>query len=164
MRLIIEDEVKVGQSRLTFLRLVGMQLRLLNLWRDAAGGHQEALVQMAVAVILGDRAVSGDTPPPLLSLANPMPTSRMGRCNLSSIAAATGLNRETVRRIVNRLVVDGPLIRSRNGVINFTPGWSQGPESERLAQMQLEEFYRTANLLLRDGVLSLPTPQCTQDE
>lgn len=151
--------MKAVQSRVTFLRLVGMQLRLIELWRDAAGGHQQALVQMAIAVILGDRAVSGVTEPHLLSLANPMPNNRMGKCNLSSIAAATGLNRETVRRIVNRLIAEGPLVRSRNGAINFAPGWSQGPETESLSQMQLDEFSRTANLLLRDGVLSLPRTQ-----
>ena len=154
MKLIVEEQMKTAQSRVTFVRLVSMQLRLLELWRESAGGHQEALVQMAIGVINGDRVTRGATDESLRSLGNPMPISLMTKCNMSSIAAATGLNRETVRRIVNRLIVEGPLVRSADGSINFIEGWTQGPQTHRLGEVQLDEFCRTANLLLRDGVLS----------
>jgi len=133
---------------------MGMQLRLMNLWFLAAGGHQEALVQMAVGVINGDQITRGVADSSLRSMVNPMPLSLLGKCNLSSIASATGLNRETVRRIVNRLIAKGPLVRSPDGSINFTTGWTQGPQTHRLGENQLDEFCRTVNLLMRDGVLS----------
>ena len=154
MKLIADRQTRTAQSRLTFIRLVSMQLRLLELWREAAGGHQEALVQMAVGAINGDRLTRGDLDARLRSMNNPMPVGLMTKCNMSSIAAGTGLNRETVRRIVNRLIQDGPLVRSADGSINFQEGWTQGPQTDCLGEAQLDEFCRTANLLLRDGVLS----------
>lgn len=153
MKLIMDERTRIAQSRVTFIRLVGLQMRLMELWREAAGGHQEALVQMAVGAINGDRLTRVALDPSLRSLGNPMPVTQMTKCNLSSISAGTGLNRETVRRIVNRLIDSGPLVRSADGSIHFVDGWSQGPETERLGEAQLYEFSRTANLLLRDGVL-----------
>lgn len=155
MKLVAPNEMRTAQSRVTYVRLMSMQLRLSELWREAAGGHQEALVQMAVGAITGDRVTRGVGETSLRNIENPMPVDLMSKCNLSSIAAGTGLNRETVRRIVNRLVTEGPLVRSTNGTINFAPGWTQGAETHRLGQQQLDEFCRTANLLLRDGVLSV---------
>ena len=142
------------QSRVTYVRLMSLQLRLANLWCDAAGGHQEALVQMAVGVINGERVIRSVSNPGLRSLAHPVPANALGKCNLSSIASATGLNRETVRRVVNRLIAAGPLARTDDGSIGFLTGWTQGPETHRLGQGQLEEICRTVNLLLGDGVLS----------
>lgn len=154
MKIVVHEEARIAQSRVTFVRLLGLQLRLMELWRLAAGGHQEALVQMAVGAINGDRVTRSTSDPRLRSMGNAMPTSLMTKCNLSSIAAATGLNRETVRRVVNRLTVEGPLVRSPDGSVNFIEGWTQGPETQRLGEAQLDEFSRTANLLLREGVLS----------
>lgn len=154
MKLIVEEQIRAVQSRVIFIRLVSMQLRLLELWREAAGGHQEALVQMAIAVINGDRFTRGVPDPRLRNMGNPMPISLMSKCNMSSIAAGTGLNRETVRRVVNRLIVEGRLVRSADGSINFSGGWAQRPQTHLLGDVQLDEFCRTANLLLRDGVLS----------
>ena len=154
MKIIVDEETRIPQSRVTFVRLVSLQLRLIELWREAAGGHQEALVQMAVGAINGDRVTRGPPEASFRSLGNAMPKRLMTKCNLSSIASATGLNRETVRRVVNRLCVNGPLVRSPDGSINFVDGWSQGPETQQLGDAQLDEFSRTANLLLRQGALS----------
>lgn len=155
LKLMLTADTGTAQSRVTYVRLIGMQLRLWQLWRDAAGGQLEALVQMAIGVINGDKVTRSVPDPSLRDMANPMPVAMMTKCNLSSIAAATGINRETVRRIVNRLIVEGRLVRSSDGAINFAPGWTQGPQTHCLGQDQLTEFCRTANLLFRDGVLSL---------
>ena len=154
MKIFVDPEARDLQSRVTFVRLLGLQLRLMELWRVVAGGHQEALVQMAVAAINGDRVTRSASDLRLRNMSNAMPTSLMTKCNLSSIAAATGLNRETVRRVVNRLTVNGPLVRAPDGSVNFIEGLTQGPETQRLGEAQLDEFCRTVNLLLREGVLS----------
>ena len=153
MKLIMDEQTRIAQSRVTFVRLARMQLRLMDLWREGAGGHQEALVQMAVGAILGDKVTRVELDANIRSLSNPMPVTQRTKCNLSSISAGTGLNRATVRRVVNRLIESGPLVRSADGSINFIDGWSQGAETQRLGEAQLNEFSRTANLLLRDGVL-----------
>jgi hypothetical protein len=154
VKILVNEDIRTGQSRVTFVRLLSLQLRLMELWREAAGGHQEALVQMAVGAINGDRMTRGAHEERFRSIENALPRSLMTKCNLSSIASATGLNRETVRRVINRLIEAGPLVRSSDGSINFVEGWSQGPATQQLGNAQLDEFARTANLLLRDGVLS----------
>ena len=154
LKLLINDKEKDGQSRVTFIRLVSLQLRLIELWRIPSGGFQEALVQLAIAAILGDRFTRGSPESSLKNMLNPVPPVLFKtKCNLSSIAAGTGLNRETVRRIVNRLIDEGRLVRLADKSINFSPGWAQNPMVQRVGQQQLEEFCRTANLLLRDGLL-----------
>lgn len=152
--IFVDRGMKISQSRVTFVRLLNHQLRLIQLWRLAAGGHQEALVQMAVGAINGAPVIRGASDPGLQNIGNPMPVSLMTKCNLSSIAAATGLNRETVRRVVNRLTENGPLTRTADGSVNFLEGWTQGPETYQLGNAQLDEFCRTANALIRAGVLS----------
>ena len=155
LKLLINDKEKDSQSRVTFIRLVSLQLRLIELWRESSGGFQEALVQLAIAAIVGDRFTRGTTDPSLKNMSNPVPPPLFKtKCNLSSIAAGTGLNRETVRRIVNRLIEEGRLVRSADRSINYSPGWAQQPMVQRVGRQQIEEFCRTANLLLRDGVVS----------
>jgi hypothetical protein len=58
---------------------------------------------------------------------------------------------------VNRLIERGILQRSSDRSINFTSGRMQGPNAVRISEMQLEEFTRTANALMRDGVLTFET-------
>lgn len=153
LKLTMSEQAKTTLSRVSFVRLASMQLRLMEVWREAAGGHQEALVLMAVGAILGDRASRSALDPSLRSLSKAIPETQTTKCNLSSISAGTGLNRETVRRIVNRLIKSGRLVRCADGSINFIDGLTQGSEAKHLGEAQLKEFSRTASLLLRDGVL-----------
>ena len=46
--LAIDEEQACAKSRLVAHRLISLQLRLLELWRDIAGGDEEALIVMAV--------------------------------------------------------------------------------------------------------------------
>jgi predicted transcriptional regulator len=154
MPLAINKEEACAKSRLAAHRLISMRLRLLDLWREVTGGHEESLVVMAVVAITGDRLTRTDVIPELRNIAHAVPQALLGKCNISSIAAATGLNRETARRVVNRLIERGILQRSSDRSINFTSGRMQGPNAVRISEMQLEEFTRTANALMRDGVLT----------
>ena|SRR6476469_979148 len=158
MPLIIDEAAARRQSRFAAHRLISMRLRLLNLWRSVTGGHNESLVIMAVIAITGDRLTRTNPASELRDMANVVPRSLLGRCHLSSIAAATGLNRETARRVVNRLIEKGVLERSPDRSINFAAGRMQGPNAFRLSQIQLEEFARTANELLRQGILVFEEP------
>jgi hypothetical protein len=153
--LVIDEEQASAKSRLAAHRLISMRLRLLALWREVTGGHEESLILMAVVAITGDRLMRADLTPELRNMAHPVPRKLLGRCNISSIAAATGLNRETARRAINRLIERGILERAADRSILFTPGRMQGANAFRISELQLEEFARTANALMRDGVLSI---------
>lgn len=154
MPLTVNDDQACAMSRIAAHRIISMRLRLLALWRDATGGHEESLILMAVIAITGDRLTRAEVSPELRNMAHPVPRTLLGRCNISSIAAATGLNRETARRAINRLCERGVLERAPDRSIHFVPGRMQGPEAYRISAMQLEEFARTANALMRDGVLT----------
>jgi Fic family protein len=153
--LAINRDEACTKSRLAAHRLISMRLRLLALWREVTGGDEESLILMAVIAITGDRLTRHDVNPELRNMANPVPRSLLGKCNISSIAGATGLNRETARRAINRLIERGTLERAQDRSIHFTAGRMQGENAYRVSQMQLEEFTRTANALIRDGVLRI---------
>lgn len=154
MPLAVDEEQACAKSRLAAHRIISMRLRLLALWRDVTGGHEESLIIMAVVAITGDRLFRTEVSPELRNMAHPVPRTLLGRCNISSIAAATGLNRETARRSINRLIERGILERAPDRSIHFTAGRLQGSNAFRISEMQLEEFARTANALMRDGVLT----------
>ena len=151
---VLEVSDGVGRKR-TLTRLIGMRLRLLALWREVTGGHTESLILMAVIAITGDRLVRQEVSPELRDMSNPVPRALLGKCTISGIAEATGLNRETARRAIGRLIQRGVLERCADGSIHFTPGRMQSDNARRISRMQLEEFTRTANALLREGVLRL---------
>ena len=71
------------------------------------------------------------------------------------IAAATGINRETARRKVNKLIAAGLLERAEGGSIRFSPGFSQRQEPSAMTRAQLDALVRIANELMRDGVLTM---------
>lgn len=155
MRLVVDEEQAYAKSRMAAHRVISFGLRLMTLWRDVTGGHEETLIIMAVIAITGDRLTRAEATPELQNMAHPVPRDLLGRCNISSIATATGLNRETARRAVNRLIERGVLERAQDRSIHFTPGRMQSPSAFHISKTQIEEFARSANGLLRDGVLSL---------
>lgn len=132
-----------------------MQLRMLALWRQVTGSDEESLIIMGVIAITGDRLTNyKDASPELRDMANPVPRSLLGKCNIRSIAGATGMNRETARRRIKGLIDRGVLERGPGRSIHFTAGRIQGENAYRISQMQLDEFTRTANALMRDGLLA----------
>lgn len=153
MPIALDNEQAQARSRVAAHRIISMLLRVFSSWRDVTGGHDETLVLMAVIAITGDRLMGQGAPSEFSDMANVVPQELLGRCNISSIAAATGLNRETARRVVNRLIERGSLQRTNGRDIQFSPGRIQGPNGKLLSKKQMEDFVRTANALIRDGVL-----------
>jgi hypothetical protein len=157
LKIVIDEVVAREKSRFAAHHLVNFALRLAETWRNASGGDQETLVLMAIVAITTDRLTRTDLDPSFRNMANPIPQELLGECNLSSIAAASGLNRETARRVVNRLIKSGRLTRSLSGKVQFTPGRLQGDAARALNDKQLEDFCRTAEALAREGILQCRT-------
>lgn len=95
------------------IRLAMLTLRMRDNWIKLFGDHQTALIALAVVVIMSERLMRSELDPELETLTVPMPTANLAKCNLNSIAAATGLNRETTRRKVDQLVRRGPSYTGR---------------------------------------------------
>ena len=73
----------------------------------------------------------------------------------SAIAAATGLPRETVRRHVAQMIDAGLLVEDPRSGVTVVPGAIQDRALEPLLEALVTEFSRTADALLRAGVIEV---------
>ena len=145
-----------AKSRIVALRLVHLTLRCMENWKHDVDDYDRAMILVAVGAITAERLLRSESSPAQASLGNPLPSSEIARCNVSSIAAATGLNRETTRRKVDGLIELGLLTRI-DGSITFAPGVIQEESTQDLVRRQLDHIVKTSNELLRDGVLDFVT-------
>jgi predicted transcriptional regulator len=131
-----------------------MTLRVMEHWRQHLGlGYEEAMIVLATAAITMEKFTRSEFAPKLENIQRPMPSAQLARCNVSSIAVAVGLNRETARRKVNRLVENGMLLRDRDGSLRLSPEYTLSVPTSEMMQRQLETLVHTANDLVRDGIL-----------
>ena len=122
-------------------------------WRAGVGDNESAMILLAVVAITGERLTRTELPEAYRDVATPLPPGYAAGCNISSIAAATGLNRETTRRKVSTLIERGYLARSEQGEICYPAASQQDPATLEFVARQLEAVTRFANDSLRDGVL-----------
>lgn len=153
MALVIDTKAADATSRLTGIRLALLTTRMMELWRRGTRDSDTAMIMVAVAAITAERFTRGGLSDDQKTLDWAMPLDKLAPCNVSSIAAATGLNRETARRRVNKLVRSGELIRSENGEIAFPLGRMQDPATARLVRKQLEAVTRFVNEAMKDGTV-----------
>jgi hypothetical protein len=153
MQLTIDNDATQANSRLTAIRLALLASRTMENWRQGVGDNDSAMILLAVVAICGERLTRTDLPEALRNVATPLPPGVAAECNVSSIAAATGLNRETTRRKVNALLEGGFLHRSEDGEISFPAERQQDPATIDFVRKQLEAVARFANDAIRDGVL-----------
>ena len=153
MQLTIDNEALEANSRLTAIRLALLTSRSMENWRRDVGDNDSAMILLAVVAICGERLTRTELPEQLRSVATSLPPGFAAGCNVSSIAAATGLNRETTRRKVNALLEAGYLNRSEEGEISIPTNLQQDPETLDFVRRQLEAVVRLANEAVRDGVL-----------
>lgn len=142
-----------GESRLAGIQMAILTLRCMEHYRDIAGDHHSALVLLAVVAISSEKFTRGELSGELRSLETPFPQEQLGSCNVSSIAVATGFNRETTRRYVNRLIEREVLQRRPDGTIQFTAGYLQSGQIAELLQLQLDTLGRSVSEFLRIGAM-----------
>lgn len=153
MQLTIDNDATQANSRLTAIRLALLTSRAMEHWRSGVGDNESAMILLAVVAITGERLTRIELPEDLCSVATPLPPGYAAGCNISSIAAATGLNRETTRRKVGALIDRGYLCRCPAGEICFPTDRQQDPATLEFLRKQLEAVARFANDAIRDGVL-----------
>src|SRR5688572_19595258 len=153
MALVIDSDGADANSRLTGIRLALLTTRMMELWRRGTRDSDTAMIMVAVAAITAERFTRGGLDDAMKTLDWAMPLDKLAPCNVSSIAAATGLNRETARRRVNALVKAGALIRSEGGEIAYPLGRMQDPKTAALVRKLLEAVVRFVNESVKDGVV-----------
>lgn len=143
------------KNRLVATRLTMLTLRNMENWSRIAGDYDEAMIAVAVAAITTERLTRRKLSTEQMDLRHPFPRDLYTKCSVQAVAHATGLNRETARRKINNLVQRGLLEKTGSNSIMFRPGFPQEQMVAELIKDQLEIFRRTADALLRDGVLEI---------
>ena len=121
MQLIIDEDRATANSRMTAIRAATMLMRSMELWRLGRLDPQNVLIILAVISITSEKLMRAQLDPKYHALSTYLPLEQLQGCNVASIAAATGLNRETVRRRVHDLIGGGSLIRTESGEIALPP-------------------------------------------
>jgi hypothetical protein len=141
------------------LRLVGLQLALSGLRmgeeyrRTIARDLDSVVVVLAVIVIALERPLRAQADITLYDVKNAIAINEVTPCNVASIAAATGLNRETARRKVNNLVKRGVLRKLPDGAIVFADEVRLSPSLADMLCRQVNEVARLTNILLQHGII-----------
>src|SRR5690349_23486071 len=110
MQLIIDEDQANAKSRITAIRAAIMLMRSMELWRLGRLDPQNVLIILAVISITSEKLMRGHLDANYHALDIYLPLEQLQGCNVASIAAATGLNRETVRRRVQDLIAQGSLL------------------------------------------------------
>ena len=160
MALTVDTEAAAAKSRLAHIALLNLNLRFMENWRSvqihsgrAALDYESLMILMATIVISAERVLRTNLESDLQTLAQQLPTSKVGKVNISSIAAATAIIRETVRRKVSNLQEAGWLIRDKEG-IRTVPGVIPFEVLRKVIGAQLDALTRTVNQLTKLHVLS----------
>lgn len=154
MARLLTDACKAeANSRLVVLRLATLILRMRAGWAELFGDLDTAAIAMAVASIHADRLLRDENlSPEVRSLEKPLPEHMYGRCNIASVAVAAGLNRETARRKISKLVDAGILVREGSDV-RLSAHLAQRGDLIKLVRAQVDHVRKTADELMRDGVI-----------
>jgi hypothetical protein len=154
VRLVMDKTEVESNTRLIGIRLSIMTLRCMTNWRELVDDCDKLLILMAVAAITGERFTRGDAlEEPYRDLRTTIPKDRNQYGNVTSIAAATGLNRETTRRKINELIEARILMRTAGTRVRFNPASRQVDRVLDLVRRQLDVVIRHTNELIRDGAV-----------
>ena len=138
MSLVVNSAEAEAQSRLIAMRMVSLTLRLMERWRGLVLDNDCAMIMMAVALINTESLTrTALVEHGIADIKNGVPPNLLRRCNISSVALATGLNRETTRRKVTHLVERGLLARGADGHVYLHPELGIREEMAQTVQSQL---------------------------
>ena len=149
----VDDARFEEYSRVAGVSLATYTMRALERWRANLTDYDCVAIMIAVIAISSDRLLRTGFPPEYRKLSSKMDPVLLSKVNISSIAHATGLNRETARRKVNDLIEQELLTRLEDGSIGFRQGLVQEERIRSQIRGQLSEIATVASQLLRMGVL-----------
>ena len=150
----VDEEQLERNDRRTAVALALYTLRAMEGWKSYVPDYDCAMIMVAVIAIAAERLMRTELEPEFGPLSKAIDLNLLQKCNVASIAHATGLNRESTRRKVNDLIGRGLLARLDDGTILFREGLTQEDAVRELIRRQLGEIATLTNRLLRLEVLS----------
>lgn len=154
MPIRLDDQQLELNSRPAAIAIALFTLGLMERWKKDVDDYDCAMILIAVVVISAERLLKTELAPEDRRLTKPIDPGKLRKCNVASIAHATGLNRETARRKVNTLIGMGFLVRTADGVIAFRQGFLQEPNTLDVVRRQLADTAALANQLITLGVFA----------
>jgi hypothetical protein len=149
----VDDEQFEAKGRLAGIAIALSTMRAMERWRANLTDYDCVMIMVSVIAISSERLLRSELDPKYARLEEPIDPALLAKVNISSIAHATGLNRETTRRKVNDLVEQELLTRFADGSVGFRPGLVQEQRIRDQIRGQLGEIAAVANQLIRMGVL-----------
>ena len=147
------DELPPATAWPLALDLGATMHRVLSGYRRVVGTIDDVLIQLAVVVITSQHLTRDELEDELFDLRRVIPADRLGVCNVSSVAAASGLPLETTRRKTLAMVEQGTLKRDASGDLQFASGALQRTEIYDLILEHTTDVTALANRLLQLGTL-----------
>ncbi|HVH49344.1 MAG TPA: hypothetical protein VM760_05640, partial [Sphingomicrobium sp.] len=142
---------------------LNLNLRLMEAWRRAQAAMfgapldvESTIILMAIVAIGTENLFRTDDLGKFEDLSTPINLHLLRKCNLSSIAETTGLNREMVRRRVGKLERNGILRREEDGGVRIADEVLEHAEVRESVRSQLVSMVATLDRLRKDGVLDYP--------
>ena len=149
----VDEEQFDASGRLAGIAIALFTMRAMERWRANLTDYDCVMIMVSVIAISSERLLRTELDPKYRRLEEPIDPALTAKVNISSIAHATGLNRETTRRKVNDLIEQGLLTRFEDGSVGFQPGLVQTERIRSQIRGQLGEIAAVANQLIKMGVL-----------
>ena len=125
MSMRIDEAAFDENGRLAGIAIASYTVRGMDGWRPRLPDYDCVMIMVAVMAISAERLLRAELPAEYRTLDRPIDPAMLTKVNISSIAHATGLNRETTRRKVNDLIEQELLTRFDDGSVGFRPGLVQ---------------------------------------
>ncbi|HEX2887729.1 hypothetical protein [Vineibacter terrae] len=133
--------------------------RVCRLQRELSQGDIDlAIIAGAAGIVVTDALMRDATQRRDFADIRTIVGERQRGCNALSLAEATGLPRETVRRKMKQLVEMGILVRRGTRDYVWQPGVLQSPPYQRLFEELSAETLRLLNTCLEDGIYDVDPP------
>jgi len=157
-RLVRRDHDAI--SRLFALAFGRYFQRVCRLQRNMTGGDIDlAIIAGAAGIVSTEALMRDETERQKFADMKTIVGDRQRGCNALSLAEATGLPRETVRRKMKQLVEMGLLVRRGARDYILQPGALQSPPYRQLFDDLSIETLRLLNECLDDGIFVVDPPQ-----
>lgn len=165
MSVAVDPGAAVEKSRLVLISFTSLSMRLMENWRelinDVSGqmpDYEKTMILGAIITIGGEKLMREELEPSFQNLSDTLPSGRLAKSNVASVAAAVGLNSETVRRKVKELIQSRLVIKDSKAGLQISPGLLQLPAVREALSEQLALLRRTAQQLIKLDVLQIRKP------
>lgn len=166
MRVMVDAQASEERSRLVLVLFTSLSMRLMENWREliyTVSGkmpdYERTMILGAIITISAEKLTRIELIPELQTLEQPFPSERLTECNIRSVAAAVGLDKEAVRRKVSKLIDDKLVDKDEKGLLQIGAGLLQLPVVREVLRAQLELLRRTVNQLSDLDVLLAQTAE-----